>query len=97
MIRRMLLSMVLTASMLSLQACERAPAAWAVATAAPGSSETRRVEIVRQVRAICPTPMSATELEAAAAYLETHPDALRVIQRLDVFDRQSRICRGEAP
>jgi hypothetical protein len=68
-----------------------------VATAAPASPETRRVEIIRQIRAICPTPMSAADLEAAAAYLETHPDAVKVIKRLDLFDRQSRICRGEAP
>jgi hypothetical protein len=62
--------------------------------AGPSDAE-RRAEILRHLRAICPQPMTAAELTRAADHLETHPDALWLIQRLDLADRQARICRGE--
>ncbi len=88
----------LIVSMFWLQSCGRVPPASPQAiTVAPTEASTvdRRVEILRQIRAICPTPMTATELTAAADYLESHPDAAALVGRLDLMDKQSRICRGE--
>lgn len=92
----------LMVSMLWLQSCAHEPPAlppMPMVLPAPAASPTedRRPEIVKQLRAICPQTMTAAELEAAADYLEAHPDALVLVRRLDLFDRQSRICRGEKP
>ncbi len=91
---------VLMVSMLWLQSCARGPGAsppMPMVLPAPAASPTedRRPEIIRQLRAICPQTMTAAELNEAADYLKAHPDALVLVRRLDLFDRQSRICRGE--
>lgn len=71
------------------------PVAVAEAAEPDPSDDARRAEILRQIRAICPQPMTADELTRAADHLDHHPEALWIIQRLDLADRQARICRGE--
>jgi hypothetical protein len=88
---------VLIVSMSLLPSCAPEPPASPLAIAvapAETSGAARRAEILRQIRAICPTPMTAAELTAAADYLEAHPDALALVGRLNLMDQQSRICRG---
>lgn len=84
---------------ISLPSCALAPPVSppaAVPAPAPWSDpDARRAEILRQIRAICPQPLTPAELAAAADHLDTHPDALPLVQRLDLADRQARICRGE--
>lgn len=84
----------------SLPSCAPAlpgsPPAAVIRSAEDGGEPRSRAEIIRQIRAICPQPMTAAELTAAAAHLEVHPEALSLVRRLDLFDRQSRICRGDA-
>lgn len=91
-------TLVLTALMLSLPSCAPVPpASPPVAVVAPARDFTpddRRAEIRRQLRAICPQPMTSGDLTRAADALEAHPDILWMVRRLDLFDRQSRICRG---
>ena len=71
------------------------PPASAVVSARASDPAARRAEILRQIRAICPRAMTAAELVAAADHVEAHPEATPLVRRLDLFDRQSRICRGE--
>ena len=81
----------------SLPSCADAPRVSppaAVAISAASGGDARRAEILRQVRAICPQPMTAAELTRAADWLDGHPDAYWLVGRLDIMDRQSRICRG---
>ncbi len=84
----------------SLPSCALAPPgsppAAVTRSAEDGGDRRSRTEILRQIRAICPQPMTAAELTAAADHLEAHPEALPLVRRLDLFDRQSRICRGDA-
>ena len=90
-------TMVLMAALLSPPSCAPAPPASAVVSVRAADPATRRAEILRQIRAICPRPMTAAELTAAADHVEAHPEATPLVRRLDLFDRQSRICRGESP
>lgn len=73
------------------------PGSPAAALVGAGSdASARRAEIIRQIRRICPAPMTGVELARAADYVEAHPDALFLVSRLDLFDRQARVCRGES-
>jgi hypothetical protein len=72
------------------------PAALVVAPAA-ADRDTRRATILAQVRAICPQTMLPADLTRAADYLEAHPDALWLVGRLNLMDKQSHICRGDQP
>ena len=97
---RHVLPRILVAMMLApwLTGCEsaRTPPRAALIAAA-GEPVARRAEIARQISRICPASMTPAELRRAADYVEVHPDALPLVTRLDLFDRQSHICRGEAP
>lgn len=73
------------------------PPASAVVSAHTIDPGARRAEILRQIRVICPRPMAAAELTAAADHLDAHPEALALVRRLDLFDRQARVCRGDVP
>ena len=90
--------LVATMLALSLAGCEsaRAPPSAAL-TAAAAEPAARRTEIVRQIARVCPATMTPSELRAAADLVERHPDALVLVRRLDLFDRQSAVCRGGAP
>lgn len=87
--------------MLWLPSCAPAlpvsPPAALVAAPASADRDTRRATILAQVRAICPQTMTAADLTRAADYLEAHPDALWLVGRLNLMDKQSRICRGDQP
>lgn len=89
---------VLIVSTSLLPSCAReppvSPLAITVAPTVEASTAERRAEILKQIRPVCPTPMTAAELTAAADYLEAHPDALALVGRLNLMDKQSRICRG---
>lgn len=95
---RLVLPRILAAVMLatSLASCvaARTPPSAALTTAADDPA-ARRVEIRRRLAPICPAPMTPAELRAAADLIDRDPAALAVVRRLDLFDRQSRICRGE--
>ena len=99
MIRHVLLRLLPILPIIWLPSCaleQRASPAPVVRLVETGPSDAdRRAEILRHLRAICPQPMTAAELTRAADHLDTHPDALWLIQRLDLADRQARICRGE--
>lgn len=85
-------------SIVSLPSCAPVPSASApvaVVRSSPLSAEARRAEIMRQLRVICPQPLSTAALTRAADYLDHHPDAFAVIRDLDTLDRQSRACRGD--
>jgi len=58
--------------------------------------EARKAEVVRQVRAICPTPLSNDELEWAAQYVEENRSkgAVWLAGRLWEMNKETRICRG---
>lgn len=92
---RRAVTVMLAISLASCVAARTPPSAALTATAAdPGA---RRAEIARQLARVCPAPMTAAELTAAADLLDHHPDALAVVRRLDLFDRQSHVCRGAHP
>ena len=75
---------------------ERPPPVAAL-TATAAEPTARRAEISRRLARVCPATMTPAELTAAADILERHPDALALVRRLDLFDRQSAVCRGAAP
>lgn len=58
--------------------------------------EDRKAEVIRQVRAICPTPLSNDELNWAAQYVEENRErgAVWLAGRLWEMNKETRICRG---
>jgi hypothetical protein len=58
--------------------------------------ETRKAELHRQTKALCPVPLSNDELEWTAQYVEENRDkgAVWIVGRLWEMNKESRICRG---
>lgn len=58
--------------------------------------EARRAAVVRQIKAVCPVPLSADEVEWAAQFVEENRSkgAVYVAGLLWKMNAESRICRG---
>ena len=91
------LSIALMVPMLSPPSCAPAPRVSPPAAVVSAAPEGRRAQILSRVKAICPTPLSVADLDAAADLVERRPEAVAVVGRLNLMDKQSRICRGERP
>jgi len=90
---------LLLAAMLAplLIACEDENPRAALDTLKSRPQAERRAVIKQKLSRICPVPMSDSELERAAVYVERHAASLQarwIVGRLDRFDAESRICRG---
>ena len=91
----------LTMLTLSLAGCASAqlptaPPVVAVKSAA-SSAAARKVDIRRQIAAVCPSPLSPSDLDRAAAMVQRYgvdANVRRVIARQDRMDRETRLCRG---
>lgn len=91
----------LTMLALLLAGCASAPQQTAPPVAAVKSSAStaaaRKADIRRQIAAVCPTPLSPSDLDRAESVVERHQvdrDVIAVVGRLDRMDRETRICRG---
>ena len=63
---------------------------------AAGAGGARRAAIKRQIAAACPSPLTAPELERAAALIARYRDdreIVRMVGRQDRMDRETRLCR----
>jgi hypothetical protein len=97
------LLLLLIAPSISPNGCATAPSASAppvahVATQA-ATPDARRAEIRRQIAKVCPVPLTADELERAAAIVEARGGDGEVAWlggRLYTVDGQARVCRGLA-
>jgi hypothetical protein len=90
---------VIIIAALALGACNdigQAPLAAIESVLSQPTPETRKAELVRQVRAICPTPLSNDELEWAAQYVEENREkgAVWLAGRLWEMNKETKICRG---
>lgn len=58
--------------------------------------ETRKEELHRQTKALCPVPLSNDELEWTAQYVEINRDkgAVWIVGRLWKMNKGTKICRG---
>lgn len=82
---------------LSLPACERDEPRAVLATLKKTPPTERRAAIRKKLARVCPVPLTDAELERAAVYVETHADDLEAVWmagKVDLFDMQSRVCRG---
>lgn len=98
-VRNCLLGLILLPILLG--GCASAPPAFAptAAIVRPESTATaRRAEIVKQIARVCPVTLTAAELDRAASLVERlsrDVDVVALVRRLDRFDLETRICRGE--
>jgi hypothetical protein len=93
----LLLPLMILTPLLGACETERAPPVAAVRTVlAQDTKAARKAEIRRQLAALCPTPLSAADLETAAAYVEAHRDndAVTIVRALSRLDVEARVCRG---
>ncbi len=81
--------------MSSLGACASAPGP-APAVGAPSSGQGARRDIQAAIAPICSKPLTPAELERLAKLVETHrdPDTVWAAGKLDLLDREARVCRG---
>lgn len=58
----------------------------------------RRAAIKRTLARVCPVPLTDSELERAAVYVELNAASLEsqwLVGRLDRMDAETRVCRGQ--
>lgn len=84
---------------LSLGACNnigQAPLGAIESILSKPTPETRKAEVVRQYKAVCPTPLSNDELEFVAQFVEENRSrgAVYVAGKLWQMNKETKICRG---
>lgn len=90
------LPMILTMSLASCDDKSQAPAAAVGAVLSKGTREARRAEVVRIIRAACPTPLTDDELEWASQFVEENRSkgAVWIAGVLWTKNEEIRRCRG---
>ena len=77
-----------------LASCVTPPGSVAALLPSQNDAAARRAEIRRQLRPLCPAPLSPADLAAAAALVERHADAVPVVARGYRLHLEAKLCRG---
>lgn len=92
------LMILLPILMISLASCDdkAAPVAAIESVLSKPTPDARKSEVVRQIKAVCPTPLSAYEVEWAAQFVEENRSkgAVYIAGLLWKMNAETRLCRG---